>query len=247
MSARSQRLCAWCGPALAVVFFIGFWMIARFIPPPSPAQTAAETANMYRQHGFRIRLGMEITMWAGVLCTPWVIALGCQMKRIEGRWAPLALTQIGLGVLLPLEFIIPFYFFMTAAFRKNRSDESIQMLNDLGWLPFDGLIFTLFGQCVVVGIAILSDKHEKPVFPRWAGYMSLWCGVLMLPPGLDVFFIRGPLAWNGAISWWVLLVMFFVWLIGLTYVVLQAINDHEKEYGAEARAGNHRSAAAADL
>lgn len=227
-----------------VVFFVGFWLIARFMPPPSPALSAAEIANLYREHGFRIRLGMELTMWAGVLCTPWVVALGLQMKRIEGRWAPLAVTQMGLGFLLPLEFIIPFYFFMTAAYRKDRSDAAIQMLNDLGWLPFDGLIFTLIGQCVVVGITILADKHQKPILPRWAGYMSLWAGLLMLPPGLNVFFTDGPLAWNGAISWWVLVVMFFVWLVGLTYVVLQAINDQEKEYAAEAFTSDRNAAAA---
>jgi hypothetical protein len=99
----------------------------------------------------------------------------------------------------------------------------------------------------VVGIAILADKHEKPTFPRWAGYMSLWAGVLMVAPGLNVFFTDGPLAWNGAISWWVLLVIFFVWLITLTYVVLQAINDHEKEYAAEAFASDRRGVEAADL
>ena len=99
----------------------------------------------------------------------------------------------------------------------------------------------------IADFAILADKHEKPTFPRWAGYMSLWAGVLMVAPGLNVFFTDGPLAWNGAISWWVLLVIFFVWLITLTYVVLQAINDHEKEYAAEAFASDRRGVEAADL
>jgi hypothetical protein len=215
---------------MTVVFFVGFGLIARFIPPPDPGLGAAEIADLYRQHSVRIRFGMLLAMWAGVLCVPWVIAVGLQMKRIEGRVAPLAYLQIALGLLLPLEFIVPLYFFQTAAYRSERSADMVQALNDLGWLPFTGLVYTVVAQAIVIGVAILADKRTTPVFPRWAGYFSIWAGLLMTPASLDVFFIDGPLAWNGAISWWVLLVSFFVWLIVLTVVTFQAIGSHEKEY-----------------
>jgi len=230
MNARTQRVCAWCGPALAVLFFIGFGLIARFLPPPSPALSAAGIANFYRENSFQIRVGMTIAMWAGTLCTPWVIALGLQMKRIEGSWAPLAYIQMAFGILLPMQFIVPFYFFVTGAYRPERSNEAIQELNDLGWLPFCGLIFTWIGQCIVVGIAILGDKNATPIFPRWAGYLSLWCGIVTMGSELDVFFTTGPLAWNGLISWWMLVLVFFVWILSMTYVTLQAIKTHESEY-----------------
>jgi hypothetical protein len=159
-----------------------------------------------------------------------VIAVGLQMKRIEGRFAPLAYVQIALGLLLPLEFIVPLYFFQAAAYRPERSADVVQALNDLGWLPFTGLVYTVAAQAIVIGAAILADKRTTPIFPRWAGYFSIWAGLLMAPASLDVFFINGPLAWNGAIAWWVLLVAFFVWLIGLTVVTFQAIGSHEREY-----------------
>jgi hypothetical protein len=54
----------------------------------------------------------------------------------------------------------------------------------------------------------------------------------MAPASLDVFFTNGPLAWNGAIAWWVLLVAFFVWLIGLTVVTFQAISSGQMECSA---------------
>jgi hypothetical protein len=237
MNARTQRWLAWCGPASIVIFFIGFGLIARFLPPPSPSWSAAEIANFYRENHFRILVGITMAAWGGALCTPWVIALGLQMKRIEGDWSPLALTQIGLGVTLPIQFIVPFYFFLVAAFRSGRSDETIQTLNDLGWLPFCGLVFLWFGQCVVVGVAVLGDKRTTPIFPRWAGYVSLWCGVGTLGSELDVFFTDGPLAWNGLIAWWLIVVGYFTWMIALTYVTLQAINNHEKEYAARPLTG----------
>jgi hypothetical protein len=232
MNAKTQRICLWCGPLLTIVFFIGFGLIARFIPPPDPALSAADIADLYRQHSERIRLGMLLSMWAGVLCVPWVIVVGLQMKRIEGQFAPLAYVQMALGLLLPMEFIVPLYFFQVAAYRPGRSVEVVQALNDLGWLPFTGLVYTVVGQAIVIGVAILADKRTTPVFPRWAGYFSIWAGLLMTPASVDVFFMDGPLAWNGAIAWWVLLVTFFVWLIVLTVVTFQAIGSHETEHSA---------------
>ncbi|MCV7055617.1 hypothetical protein [Mycolicibacterium gilvum] len=220
---------------MTVVFFIGFGVIARFIPPPHPGLSAGEIADLYRGHSIRIRGGVQLAMWAGVLCVPWVVAVGLQMKRIEGRFAPLSYVQIGLGVLLPLEFIVPLYFFQAAAYRPGRSDEVIQALNDLGWLPFTGLVYTVVAQAIVVGVAILSDTSATRVFPRWAGYFSIWAGVAMAPASLDVFFTDGPLAWNGAIAWWLLLITFFVWFIGMTVVTLQAISNHEAQFTASNR------------
>lgn len=244
MNATTQRACLWCGPLMALVFFIGFGLIARFIPPPSPALSAADVAALYRTHSIHIRIGMQLAMWAGILCVPWVIAIGLQMKRIEGRVAPLAYLQIGLGILLPLEFIVPLYFFQTAAYRPDRPAEVVQALNDLGWLPFTGLVYTVVAQAIVFGIAALADTHATPIFPRWAGYFSIWCGLLMAPASLDVFFTNGPLAWNGAIAWWVLLVAFFVWLIGLTVVTFQAISSHQVDcavHRTEPTIGSHAS------
>lgn len=36
MNAWAQRACAWSGIVCLVLFFLGFWVIAGFIPPPSP-------------------------------------------------------------------------------------------------------------------------------------------------------------------------------------------------------------------
>jgi hypothetical protein len=132
-------------------------------------------------------------------------------------------------MLLPLEFIIPIYFWLTAAFRAGRSPESIQTLNDLGWLPFTGLVFTIVAQAVLIGVAALTDRRAKPIFPRWLGYFSIVSAVLFFPAGLDVFTETGPIAWNGWLAWWVLVAAFFVWLVVVSAVVLRAIRNQEIE------------------
>ncbi len=229
MNIRAQRLCAWCGPVLAVLFFIGFWLIADFIPPPSPAESPDQVAVRFREHANQIRFGLLLTLYAGTLTVPWVAAVSVQLKRIEGQFSPLTYAQLGLGVLLPLEFVVPIYFWQTAAFRSERSPEIVQTLNDLGWLPFTGLVYTIVAQAIVIGIAILADRQEKPIFPRWSGYFSILAALLFCPAGFDVFFKDGPLAWNGLIAWWVLVVAFFLWLIVLSVVLLDAIRRQEEE------------------
>jgi hypothetical protein len=231
MNPRAQRLCAWCGPLWIVVFFVGFWVIARFIPPPSPADSAAQVATFFRDNANSIRLGLLLTFFAGALTVPWVAAISVQLKRMEGRFSPFTYAQLGLGACLPFEFIVPIYFWQTAAFRPGRSPEIIQTLNDLGWLPFTGLIYTIAVQAIVIGIAVLMDKRGEPVFPRWFGYFSIVAALLFCPAGLDVFFRNGPLAWNGLIAWWVLLVAFFLWTAALSVLLFAAIRSQEAAAG----------------
>jgi hypothetical protein len=229
MNTRSQRLCAWSGPLFALLFFLGYGVIARFIPPPDPADTAQVVADRYREHANAIRTGMLVSMYALVFYVPFVAAISLHVKRIEGRFSPLAYAELGLGVLLPVEFLPSLYFFQNAAYRPERANEAVQQLNDMGWLPFTGIIFTIFVQNVVIGIAVLSDNRDKPIFPRWYGYFSIWCGLLYCPASLDVYFKDGPLAWNGILSWWLSLISFFAWLVVTTVVVLRAITDQAAE------------------
>ena len=225
MNTRSQRLCVWSGPLFALLFFLGYGVIARYIPPPDPADSAQVVADRYREHTNAIRTGMLVSMYALVFYVPFVAAISLHLKRIEGKFSPLAYAQFGLGVLLPVEFLPSLYYFQNAAYRPERADEAVQQLNDMGWLPFTGIIFTIFIQNVVIGIAVLSDHRAKPIFPRWFGYFSIWCGLLYCPASLDVYFKDGPLAWNGILSWWLSLIAFFMWLVVTTVMLLRAITD----------------------
>ncbi len=63
------------------------------------------------------------------------------------------------------------------------------------------------------GIAVLLDRREKPIFPRWLGYYNLWVALMFMPGTFNVFFHDGPLAWNGIIAWYMPLAVFASWLI----------------------------------
>ena len=72
---------------------------------------------------------------------------------------------------------------------------------------------------LILAAAIHFDAGApNPVFPRWVGHYSLATAVAMAPAVGAAIFTSGPLAWDGAVSFWLrngsfalfVLVMFFV-------------------------------------
>jgi hypothetical protein len=222
MDRRTQQLCALSGVGCVALFMIGFFLVAGFIPPPSPNASAHDIGEFYRQHSTGIRVGMVISMFAAGLTGPWVAAMTVQLRRIEG-WSVLVLTQFALGTLLVLEFILFLMFWEVAAFRTERSDESIQLVNDLGWIPFIGLTSTAILQASVIAIVILRDRSATPVLPRWAAYFNIWVALAFLPGGWNCLFKTGPVAWDGILSFYVAMVAFLTWYLANTYAVLRGI------------------------
>jgi hypothetical protein len=222
MTSVTMRACAWSGVACVVVLLAGFWGLAGFIPPPSPNASAHEIAGLFRDHRDRIRAGMIVSAFGCALMAPWFAGLSVHLRRIEGRYSPLAYLQLGLGMILTLEFIIPLMFWEVATFRTDREDDLIRLINDLAWIQFVALTSTVVLQALVIGSAIVLDKRDTPVFPRWAGYYTLfnvfvWCG-----GSFAVFFKEGLLAWDGLIAWYIPLAEFCLWLIVMTRLMLRA-------------------------
>jgi hypothetical protein len=236
MNPGTQRLCTWSGLAFVTLFFIGFAGLARFVPPPSPNDSAAQIAALFTEHAVRIRAGLVLTSLCSALLLPFFAVISVQLKRIEGAGSPLAYLQMTAGALACLEFIFPVMIWQAAAFRPTRSPEAIQLLNDLGWLPFLGIVSTAIVQGIAIGIAILRDDRRTPIFPRWSGYFNIWAISLLAPGGFIVFFKTGPLAWNGILAWWLVLAAYFSWIVVNTVLLLRAINQqvHEDADAAQA-------------
>lgn len=224
MSITTQRICAWGGPVLAVLWIGGFWVLAGFMPPPAPGRTAADIAEVYRHHTNAIRAGILVTVTAGALLGPFFALVSVHMRRIERERPVLTYTQLVLAALIIAEIVFPLSFVQVAAFRADRSPEVIQTLNDTAWLMFVGIVCTAVVQFLVIGLAILQDKRATPIFPRWSGYYCLWTALLVTPGSFVPFFKSGPLAWNGLLSWWIPVAVLALWFFVMTPVLLRAIN-----------------------
>jgi hypothetical protein len=228
MNLTANKLCAWSGVVFVGMLLVGLWGIADFIPPHSPHKDAGQIAAIFSADPNRIRIGLIVMMFGAVLIVPWAASISIQMRRMEGPQAVLAICQIALAALLVLTFEFPGFFWLTATFRADRSAESVQLLNDLAWLPFVGLVAMTVLQAAVIGIAILGDAAPAPVFPRWAGYLNLWCALLFMPGAFNVFFKSGPLAWNGLIAFYLPVLVFCIWFVANTFLVLKAIGQQER-------------------
>ena len=84
-----------------------------------------------------------------------------------------------------------------------------------------------FCQEVPIGIAILMDRSNRPVFPRWVGYVNLWVPLTFVPALLPYFFMTGPFAWQGLLVFYLGLSTFGLWVVVMTWALLRAVRDED--------------------
>jgi len=229
LNARTQRVLIWCAPVMLVIWVIGFVFFARFIPVPSPNQTALQTAEMYAHRHTGIRIGLVLTGLGTVLLAPFLVVVSVQMQRIEGLSSPLAWLQLTMVPLVIVEFIFPVFFMQAAAFRTDRSPEVTQALNDVAWLLFVGVVSTAIVEWLSIGACILQDQRSEPIFPRWFGYQSLFVALSFFSGTVVVFFKTGPLAWGGAIAFYFPIAAFAAWLAAAVPLLLRAVDAQDRE------------------
>ncbi|MFJ9390490.1 hypothetical protein ACIRON_16820 [Nocardioides sp. NPDC101246] len=222
-SRLPQKLCIWAGPVMGVLFVIGF-VIAGFFPPPSPDQTAAEVAAMIDRDRTAIRFGIVLCLASCGLLMPFMTAFTIQMRRIEGTRPILAYTQLALATMATIEFVIPYVFMLVSTYRADTDPEVTRALFDISWFFFLGVICTFVLQLAIFGAAILMDRRETPIFPRWLGYTNLWLSLMFTPASTIVFFKDGPFAWNGVFVWWVPVTAFLVWFLPNFAMLLKAVD-----------------------
>lgn len=227
MNGIDQKICAWGGVFCSVLFGVGL-LLAGFVPPPPPSLPATEIAAYYRDNANAIRSGMLLGLLGMAGFTAFVGVISAQMRRMRTGSDLPALLQLGAGSIGVLTVMLPIMIFATAAFRPERDPALTQLLNDLGWLIIIPAFPTFIAQFCAIAFGALLDRSPVPVFPRWAAYFNLWIALFFVPGGLSYFFKTGPFAWDGIIAFWLAASAFFVWLLGMTQVVLRAIAAQPK-------------------
>jgi uncharacterized membrane protein len=224
MARKVEMGMAYAGLAWVLMFFIGMVPLAHWIPLPSPSDSATEVAAMYRDDTSGIRAGLAFIFVGMIGFILYASAIASQCRRIKGAPVAARYAQVGSIGAMVILIVLPIIIWWTAAYRpETRSPADIQMLNDLGWIAFIVGFVPFVAWCWTVGISILCDESDTPVYPRWAGYLSLLLGTLQIPPVLLVFFKTGPFAWNGLMSWWVPATDFFTFFLVMFYLTIKAL------------------------
>lgn len=205
------KVFAWSGIIMMVA--MGFFLLTfnQFVPPHSAALSADEIAAIYRERANAIRFGSAMIMLFSVLYFTWTLAIDAVLSRINGVSKLLLRGQILGGLLVGLFILLPMMMFGITAFRPERPPELTLLLSDLSWLMLitpspPGVL-----QLACIGVAVLMDKSETPVLPRWLGYFALWVAVATVPALVAFFFRTGPFAWSGVFPFWLPFGIFTFW------------------------------------
>ncbi len=221
-----QRLFTWSGIVGVLVFFLGF-VLAGFIPPPSPSLTPVEVATHYAQHANGVRFGMVLTLISGMFVMPMVGVISAQIRRIQGMSPAVVYAQISAGAVGTVFFILGAVAFLTTAYRPERAVELTYVMNDFAWIMTVITVPPAFMQNLIIGIAVLGDSGTPQVFPRWVAFLNFWVAIGYVPTCLLPFFKSGPFAWNGLLVFWLAGAAFCAWFIAMTVVLLKAIGQEE--------------------
>ena len=213
MTSRIQLVCIWSGILAVVLYALGWGVIAGFLPPQLPSDSAHQIAAFYSANRTAIGAGQMIGLVAVIGFIPFFTLISAHLYRIQRGSLPLlAVMQLCGGVLLVAFFFICSAAWITCSFRTDGDVEAVRTLNDFGWLAFVVVWPEYSLQMACIAVAVLSDKSSTPVWPRWFGYATILAGVSGSGGSLAVFFKYGPFAWNGIVGIYQGLVVFVLWM-----------------------------------
>jgi hypothetical protein len=227
MSRTSQLILAYCGWGMFACFLPGFVILGRYFPAAIKAnQSAGQTAAFYAHHTTQIRIGLLFCLVLLGLMGTWGVSMATQFRRKEGLYPALTYAQLTAMAAGTAQCVVNVGLWAVAAYRPGQIDPQItQAFNDAGWLLLMGTWITFTIWAIALGLAVLLDKSANPVYPRWAGYLSVWAGLLYAPGGLLWFFKSGAGSWRGAIALYTPWTAFGIWIITFTLLTIRNIKN----------------------
>ncbi len=228
---KTQLVALWIAAVSALILLIAFVAFPGFWPPMSPELTADQVASFYRNHTAWIRFSMVTFNLCGIMLLPFFCVVVVQMKRMATQSQAFAYCYLSAVVSGATLFALADIFYAVAAFRPERDPDLILLLNDLGWMVFIAPVGMIVAQNLMLALAVYHDNGPNPVFPRWVGHLSWLTLFAMVPSACAVVMTSGPLAWDGAVSFWLRNGAFAIFIVVMFFVVRAAIHRQAIEEG----------------
>jgi hypothetical protein len=166
---------------------------------------------------------MILFNWFCVGLIPIVMLIAMQVRRMGHRTPILSYCLISCAAGGPALFLMGNLFWLIAAFRPQRPAELTVLFNDLAWITFTAGVPFLIAQSVLLAVAIHLDRRPDPVFGRWVAYFNILVAAALVPAAFTGLAVRGPLAWDGLLSFWVKNIAVGAWIVVMAVVLHQAI------------------------
>lgn len=232
---KTQLIALWTVPVFGVIYVIAFVAFPGFLPPMAPDLSADEVAAFYREHTAAIRFSMVTYDLLGVMLIPFFMVIVVQMKRMATQSHVFAYCFLTAAVSGATVFALANIFYLVAAFRPERNPELTLLLNDMAWITFIAPVGMIVGQNLLLGLAIYFDtRGPNPVFPRWVGHFSVATALAIAPAACAAIVHTGPLAWDGAVSFWLRNGAYATFLVVMFFVVRAALHRQAVEEGVAA-------------
>jgi hypothetical protein len=232
-----ELISAWCGPLFVSIFVITFGIFGHNLPgPPSPALSADNIAAHYVAHLGDLRIGWVVSLVFISLYLPW----STQMSQIEKHSKVLTYVQLIAGALTVFVVSFGMLCWAVACFRPERNPEITQMLHDIGWLSLELQWAITTVQMVAMAVVGLADKRERPLFPSWVCWLSIWCGISFAPASLTLYFKTGPFAWNGLLSFYIPYAAWLIWCVVASIYMIR--NVRARQAALKTPAGSYAAA-----
>jgi len=212
MNYKAQSICIWVGLAGGSLVGIGQYLLMHFMPPLNPSLSAAVVADYFRTHQSQILAGAICLQMGYAALIFFAIPIAQLIGKIE---SPSRLWTHTFLVGTAIAYVASFFayaFWTATAYRANRPDELILLLNDLTVLEYVGIVSPAWLQFGSLGFAILGDRSANPIYPRWIGYLNIWTAICSMPSAFIGFFLNGPFAWDGLVGFWIPIGIFFIWV-----------------------------------
>lgn len=226
MNTRNQLMCAHSTVVFVLFTIVGLFVLAGWIPPPSPALDAEQVAEIFANNT-QLRIGLAIIAFFSPLFMGLAVAIAAQLRRIEGPHHVMSDLQLLCATVGVLAIQFPCLAWLAISYRPGLPNEIILAFNDASFFIFLGAVSPGVLQPLAIGLCILGNESSEDVYPRWLGYGNLWLAFLLAPGVLIPFFMSGPFAWNGLFSFWLAVNVFFFWMV-LNYVyTVKAIRSQQ--------------------
>lgn len=231
MGFSGQSICLWISGTFGVVLAIAF-LVFPSLAPMSPGLTAPQVVAYYVHHTGQVRASGVILNICGVMLIPLFGVVVYQMKRIGTHCHALAYGYLSAAMGTTTLFAMAAIFWLVAAYQPTADPQVTVLLNDLAWIFFTAApVGMMLVQNVCLGAAVYLDDRRHPIFPRWLAPYSFATALVIAPAVCSVIFKTGPLAWDGAVSFWLRNAAYAVYLVVLFVLVRQAVRRQMVEEG----------------
>jgi hypothetical protein len=201
---------AWWAMVIFYNFYgLLFFMVTRIQPPPDPWLAAPAIVQWFddRHYGLLVGFGIVFLITGMLGAVNALLAYSMRRMSVSRAFAYSYLVIYSLsavpGMLLTCLALV------VGAMRPDRDPELIHWLYDLAFMAFDGTMGVFLIGSLVWMVAILLDKNR--VFPKWFAYLNLCNALTEVVVAPAWIFKDGVFAWDGAITWWLDMVVFVIY------------------------------------